>query len=63
MFPPVLEVKGYGGVIGKSWEGALGGFENFLMFSAGSLKLLDFIGRARGGVVNDVKVRVNCGAH
>jgi hypothetical protein len=63
MFPPVLEVKGDGGVIGKSWEGALGGFEYVAVFSAGCMKLLEFLRSARGVVIDDVKVRVGCRAH
>ena len=63
MFPPVLEVKGDGGVIGESWEGALGSFKDCSVFSAGCVKLLEFLRSARGFIVDDVKVRVGGRAH
>jgi hypothetical protein len=58
MFPPVLEVKGHGRVIGKGWEGALGGVKNFFIFCASCSKLPELIWSACGFVVNDIEVRV-----
>ena len=58
MFPPVLKIKGHGRVIGKSWEGALGGVINFFIFGASGAKLQEFIGSARGVIVDDIEVRV-----
>jgi hypothetical protein len=58
VFPPVLEVKGDGWVIGKSWEGALGSVEYFSVFNTGGMKLLELCRRTRGFIVDDVKVRV-----
>jgi hypothetical protein len=58
MFPPVLEVKGHGRVIGKGWEGALGCIKNLFIFCASCAKLLELIWSACGFVVNDIEVRV-----
>ncbi len=58
MFPPVLEVKGYGRVIGESRESPLGGIINALVMCASSLKLPKFVGSEFSVVVEDVKVRV-----
>ncbi len=62
-FHPSLKLRVTGGVIGKSWEGALGSFEYFSVFSAGCVKLLEFLRSAGGVVIDDVKVRVGGRAH
>jgi hypothetical protein len=63
MFPPVLKIKGHGRVIGKSWEGALGGIINLLIFRASCAELQDFIWSACGFIVDDIEVRVGGGAN
>jgi hypothetical protein len=58
MFSPVLEIKGYGRVIGESREGPLGGVINVLVMCTSGLELPEFVGSEIGVVVDDVQVRI-----